>query len=147
MQMFSKILIPTDGSELAQKAVTTAVEMAKLQGASLVAVYVIDPFPYIGLGEASALGLQAYMEEAQAAAHKALGAVRDQAEAVGVKFQGDTIERSAAYEGILDTAKAEGCDLIVMGSHGRQGVKALILGSVAQKVLTHSDTPVLVIKP
>jgi nucleotide-binding universal stress UspA family protein len=113
----------------------------------LVALYVIDPFPYIGLGEASALGLQAYMEEAQAAAHSSLGAAREQAEAVGVSFQGDTIERSATYEGILDTAKAEGCDLIVMGSHGRQGFKALILGSVTQKVLTHSDVPVLVIKP
>lgn len=145
--MFSKILIPTDGSELASKAARDAVEMAKLQGAKVVAVYVIDPFPYIGLGEASALGLQAYMEEAQAAAHKALADVRALAEEVGVPFQGDTIERSAPYEGILDTAKAEECDLIVMGSHGRQGVKALILGSVAQKVLTHSALPVLVIKP
>lgn len=145
--MFAKILIPTDGSELAMKAARNALELAKLQGASVVAVYVIDPFPYIGLGEASALGLQAYMEEAQSAAHKALSVVRALAEAQGVPFQGDTIERSASYEGILDTAKAEGCDLIVMGSHGRQGVKALILGSVAQKVLTHSSLPVLVIKP
>ncbi|MCU0956446.1 MAG: universal stress protein, partial [Hydrogenophaga sp.] len=58
----------------------------------------------------------------------------------------DTIERNVVYEGILETAQAEGCDLIVMGSHGRQGVKALILGSVAQKILTHAKVPVLVVK-
>jgi nucleotide-binding universal stress UspA family protein len=67
-------------------------------------------------------------------------------EASGVPFSGDTIERNVVYEGILETAEAEGCDLIVMGSHGRQGVKALILGSVAQKVLTHAKVPVLVVK-
>ncbi|MEN9384282.1 MAG: hypothetical protein RL323_1425, partial [Pseudomonadota bacterium] len=51
------------------------------------------------------------------------------------------------YEGILETAEAEGCDLVVMGSHGRKGVQALILGSVAQKVLTHAKVPVLIVKP
>ena len=145
--MFPRILIPTDGSDLANKAAKNALEMAKLQGASVVGVYVIDPFPYIGLGEASALGLQAYMEEVQVAAQNALTQIRAEAEALGVRYQGDTIERSATYEGILDTAEAEHCDLIVMGSHGRQGMKALILGSVTQKVLTHSKLPVLVIKP
>lgn len=145
--MFTRILIPTDGSDLANKAAKNALEMAKLQGASVVGVYVIDPFPYIGLGEASALGLQAYMEEVQVAAQNALTQIRAEAEALGVRYQGDTIERSATYEGILDTAEAEHCDLIVMGSHGRQGMKALILGSVTQKVLTHSKLPVLVIKP
>lgn len=145
--MFTRILIPTDGSDLANKAAKDALEMAKLQGASVVGVYVIDPFPYIGLGEASALGLQAYMEEVQVAAQSALTQIRAEAEALGVRYQGDTIERSATYEGILDTAEAEHCDLIVMGSHGRQGMKAMILGSVTQKVLTHSKLPVLVIKP
>ena len=145
--MFTRILIPTDGSDLANKAAKNALEMAKLQGASVVGVYVIDPFPYIGLGEASALGLQAYMEEVQVAAQSALTQIRAEAEALGVRYQGDTIERSATYEGILDTAEAEHCDLIVMGSHGRQGMKAMILGSVTQKVLTHSKLPVLVIKP
>jgi len=63
-----------------------------------------------------------------------------------VAFAGDTIERNVTYEGILETAKAEGVDLIVMGSHGRKGVQALILGSVAQKVLTHAKVPVLIVK-
>lgn len=144
--MFKKILVPTDGSQLATSAASTAAQLAKSQGAEVVGVYVIDPFPYIGIGDASAAGLQAYLAEAKSAAGQALDALAKACAAEGVKFAGDTIERNVVYEGILETAKAEGCDLIVMASHGRQGVKALILGSVAQKVLTHSAVPVLVAK-
>ena len=144
--MFTSILIPTDGSEKAVIASSKAVELAKEQGAKLTAVVVIDPFPYIGLGEASAFGLQAYLSEAQAMATQSLDGVRAMAEAAGVPFMAETIERSAVFEGILDAATEQGCDLIVMGSHGRSGVKALILGSETQKVLTHSRIPVLVIK-
>ena len=144
--MFTSILIPTDGSEKAVIAASKAVELAKEQGAKLTAVVVIDPFPYIGLGEASAFGLQAYLSEAQAMATQSLDGVRAMAEAAGVPFMAETIERSAVFEGILDAATEQGCDLIVMGSRGRSGVKALILGSETQKVLTHSRIPVLVIK-
>jgi len=79
-------------------------------------------------------------------ATQSLDGVRAMAEAAGVPFMAETIERSAVFEGILDAATEQGCDLIVMGSHGRSGVKALILGSETQKVLTHSRIPVLVIK-
>lgn len=144
--MFKKILVPTDGSTLAAKASGSAVQLAKVHGAQVVGVYVIDPFPYIGIGDASAVGLQAYLTEAKAAATRALDALGKTCEAAGVGFTGDTIERNVVYDGILETCDAEGCDLIVMGSHGRQGVKALILGSVAQKVLTHAKVPVLVVK-
>jgi len=144
--MFTHILVPTDGSEKAQIAAEKAVALAKLHGAKVTAVVVIDPFPYIGLGEASAFGLQAYLAEAQTMATRSLDTVRQLSEASGVPFAADTIERSAVFEGILDTATAEACDLIVMGSHGHSGVKALILGSETQKVLTHSTVPVLVIK-
>ncbi len=144
--MFKKILVPTDGSELATSAATTAAQLAKSQGAQVVGVYVIDPFPYIGIGDASAVALQAYLSEAKSAAGKALDALGKVCAAEGVPFAGDTIERNVVYEGVIETAKAEGCDLIVMASHGRQGVKALILGSVAQKVLTHAAVPVLIVK-
>jgi nucleotide-binding universal stress UspA family protein len=137
--MFKKMLVPTDGSTLAAQAADTAVQLAKSQAAHVVGVYVIDPFPYIGIGDASAVGLQAYLTEAKGAATRALEALGKVCEAAGVGF-------TVVYEGILETADAEGCDLIVMGSHGRQGVKALILGSVAQKVLTHAKVPVLVVK-
>ncbi|MEZ5644770.1 MAG: universal stress protein [Burkholderiaceae bacterium] len=144
--MFKKILVPTDGSTLAANAAHAAARLAKSQSAQVIGVYVIDPFPYIGIGDASAIGLQAYLAEAKNAAGKALEAVAKACEAEGVAFAGDTIERNVVYEGILETAEAEGCDLIVMGSHGRQGVKALILGSVAQKILAHAKVPVLVVK-
>lgn len=144
--MFKKILVPTDGSSQAAIAANTAAQLAKSQGAQVVGVYVIDPFPYIGIGDASAVGLQAYLTEAKAAAGQALNALGQVCADQGVAFAGDTIERNVVYEGILETADAEGCDLVVMGSHGRQGIKALILGSVAQKVLTHAKVPVLIVK-
>jgi nucleotide-binding universal stress UspA family protein len=144
--MFKKILVPTDGSSQAAHAAKTAAQLAKSQGAQIVGVYVIDPFPYIGIGDASAVGLQAYLAEAKSAAGQALDALGKACAAEGVAFAGDTIERNVVYEGILETASAEGCDLIVMGSHGHRGIKALILGSVAQKVLTHATVPVLIVK-
>ena len=144
--MFKKILVPSDGSPLAHQAAEYAADLAKVHGAQIVGVYVIDPFPYIGIGDASAAGLQAYMSEARNAAGQALDAIGKACAAEGVKFSGDTIERNVVYEGILETAKAEDCDLIVMGSHGRKGIEALVLGSVAQKVLTHSKVPVLIVK-
>lgn len=144
--MFKKILVPTDGSALAQSAATTAAQLAKSQGAEVIGVYVIDPFPYIGMGEASAAGLQSYLTESRNLAGQALEALGKVCAAEGVPFAGDTIERNVVYEGVIETAQAEGCDLIVMASHGRQGVKALILGSVAQKVLTHASVPVMIVK-
>lgn len=144
--MFKKILVPTDGSSQAARAAFTAAELAKSQGAQVVGVYVIDPFPYIGIGDASAAGLQSYMAEARTSAGQALDALAKVCADAGVTCVGDTIERNVVYEGILETAEAEGCDLVVMGSHGRQGIKALILGSVAQKVLTHAKVPVLIVK-
>lgn len=145
--MFKKILVPSDGSKLAHKAAEFAADLAKVHGARVVGVYVIDPFPYIGIGDASAVGLQAYLAEAQAAAGQSLDDIRKCCEHHEVPFDGDTIERNVTYEGILETAEAEGCDLIVMGSHGRKGIEALVLGSVAQKVLTHAKVPVLIVKP
>jgi nucleotide-binding universal stress UspA family protein len=144
--MFKKILVPTDGSPQARHAAITAAGLAKTQGAQVVGVYVIDPFPYIGIGDASAVGLQAYLTEAKTAATQALDGLAQVCAEAGVAFVGDTIERNVVYEGILETAQAEGCDLVVMGSHGRQGIQALILGSVAQKVLTHAKLPVLIVK-
>ncbi|MGQ9724422.1 MAG: universal stress protein [Tepidimonas sp.] len=145
--MFQKILVPVDGSSLSHAAGELAADLAKQLGAQIVGVYVIDPFPYIGIGDASAVGLQAYLAEAQAAATRALDDLKQVCVERGVPFVGDTIERNVTHEGILETAQAEGCDLIVMGSHGRKGFQALILGSVAQKVLAYAKVPVLIVKP
>ena len=144
--MFKKILVPTDGSAQAALAAKTAAELARSTGAEIVGVYVIDPFPYIGIGDASAVGLQAYLAEAKSAAGQALDMLAKACKAHEVPFAGDTIERNVVHEGILETASAENCDLIVMGSHGHRGIKSLILGSVAQKVLAHATQPVLIVK-
>lgn len=89
--MFKKILVPSDGSTQAHKAAEVAADLAKSQGAEVVGVYVIDPFPFIGIGDASAMGLQAYMAEAQAAAGQSLEGIRVMCAAKGA-FSGDTIE-------------------------------------------------------
>lgn len=89
--MFKKILVPTDGSQQAARASTIAARLAKSQGAQVVGVYVIDPFPYIGIGDASAIGLQAYLTEAKSAAGQALDALCKVCADEGVPFVGDTI--------------------------------------------------------
>ena len=85
------------------------------------------------------------MESITGAAER-VKAVMAAAAAAGVECNGSTVEALHPWEAILDQAKQQACDLIVMASHGRQGVKALILGSVAQKVLTHAHVPVLIVK-
>ena len=142
--MFKKVLVPSDGSDLAHKAAEFAADLAKVHGAEVIGVYVIDPFPYIGIGDASAVGLQAYLSEAKQAANRSLEVLAASCKQRGVAFAGDTIERSVVYEGITETAKAEACDLIVMGSHGRRGLHRLLLGSQTNNVLAHTKLPVLV---
>ena len=105
--MFKKILVPTDGSDVGAKAASVAAEMAKAAGGQVVGVYVIDPFPYIGIGDASAVGLQSYLSDAKRVAGAALEQVASACRAQGVPFAGDTIERNLVWEGILETAKAE----------------------------------------
>ena len=94
--MFKKILVPTDGSELATSAINTAAQLAKSQGGQVIGVYVIDPFPYIGIGDASAIALQSYLSEAKSVAGQALDALAKVCAAEGVPFGGDTIERNVA---------------------------------------------------
>ena len=144
--MYKRIMVALDQSFMTSRVLETAIELAKSTGAQIVGVYVIDPFPYIGIGDASAVGLQAYLAEAKTAAGQALDMLGKACKEQGVPFAGDTIERNVVHEGILETATSEGCDLIVMGSHGHRGIKSLILGSVAQKVLAHATQPVLIVK-
>lgn len=144
--MFKKILVPTDGSEIASKAISVAVDLAKSQNAQVLGLFVIDPYPYSAMGEAAALGLDTYLAHAKEVALKALHELEQACQAVGVTCTTDTSERAVVYEAIIEAAKAENCDLIVMSSHGRRGMKAVLLGSVAQQVLTHAELPVLIVK-
>jgi len=145
--MFKSILIPTDGTEFCQRAITKGVELAKLTGAKIVGVTVMQPL-HTGTPEALIPAQIASIiknETAKSAAEK-LAAVAAAAKAAGVAVE--TVQESGdhPWEAILRAAKKHAADVIVMASHGRRGVSAMVLGSETQKVLTHSTIPVLVVR-
>jgi len=144
--MFKHILIPVDGSPTAQKAVETAAGLAKAFGSSVTAIYVIDPYPFTGLGSDFAYGQAEYLSAAAIEAKEATLAAQKALEQVGVSVNISVVEAHAAWRGILETAAKVGADLIVMGSHGRHGLEKMVLGSVAQRVLSHSTLPVFVVR-
>ena len=146
--MYRHILIPIDGSELAHRAVTHGLSLAKAVGAKVTALVVEASYNVYGL-PASRVDLISsafaeYAERAKAHAAKILDGVAAEAKAAGVACDTVQITHDHPYEGIVATAKDKGCDLIVMASHGRAGIAAVVLGSVTTKVLTHTKIPVLV---
>ena len=146
--MFKKILFATDGSAASDHAATLAVSLARIHKASLIAVYVIDPYPYLSIGETNPMGFQAYMGAAQEHAVEAFDTVQKIAAEGGAPISLDTqlVEDVAAYKGILQAAEDNLVDLIIVGSHGRNGFERLLLGSIASKVTSHSSRPVLVVR-
>jgi nucleotide-binding universal stress UspA family protein len=135
--LFKNILVATDGSDLAAKAVEQGILFGKEIGAKITAVTVTEPF----LPEHTPIE---YKKHAEAYAEKVLGTVAAAAKSAGVGCETLHIEHEQVYQAIIDAASARGCDLIVMASHGRRGVSAVVLGSQTVKVLTHSKIPVLV---
>ncbi len=144
--MYKRILVPTDGSEITAKATRTAIELAQLSGAELFAIGVKEPFPYSAISEMQPVPPQEFYDAQERIASTNVKAVLDAAQAVGVACQGHTVEALHPWEALLDHAKTQRCDVIVMASHGRRGVQALLLGSETQKVLTHGSLPVLVVR-
>lgn len=144
--MYKRILVPTDGSDITGKAIQAAISMAKLCGAELFTVGVKEPFPYSAISEMQPVPPQEFYDAQERIAAGNVKLVIDSAAAAGVKCQGHTVEALHPWEAILDHAKGHACDLVVMASHGRRGVSALLLGSETQKVLTHSNLPVLVVR-
>jgi len=144
--MFKRILVPTDGSEITMKAVDAAVELAKSVGAQLFTISVKEPFPYSAISEMQPTPPQEFFDAQERIAAKRVAAVVDAAKVAGLGCQAHTVEALHPWEAIIDHAKRQECDLVVMASHGRRGVSALLLGSETQKVLTHSTIPVLVVR-
>jgi len=141
--MYKNILIATDGSDLSANAVNQGVALAKVLAAKVTAVNVSEPFHWFDPNMVE--GAEgAYREGSNQAAARVLGAVADTAKATGVACETVHVEEDRPYVAIIDTAKAKNCDLIVMASHGRRGISAVVLGSETVKVLTHSKIPVLV---
>ena len=144
--MFKRILFPTDGSDITNKAAQTALSLAKAHGAMLYTISVKEPFPYSAISEMQPVPPQEFYDAQERIAAARVKAVVDAAGAAGVTCNAHTVEALHAWEAILDHAKAQKCDLIVMASHGRRGVAAMLLGSETSRVLTHSEIPVLVVK-
>ena len=146
--MFKSILIPTDGSELSQRAVTMAMELAKVHQARVTAIHVIPDYHLLIAYEGAfdPVTEERIEEEAKTRAEGYLAYVRKCAQDAGVPC--DTLCETSdhPYDAILKVADARRCDLIVMTSHGRKGLVAVLLGSETRKVLTHARIPVLVVR-
>ncbi len=143
--MYKNILIPTDGSELAGKAVQHGIAFAKEIGAKVIVLTVTLPFHVFTLDpQVVEDTVDQYQKRVQANTAKLLGNIATAANAAGVACETVQVEHEHPYQAIIDTARSKGCDLIVMASHGRRGVSAIVLGSETVKTLTHSKIPVLV---
>jgi len=150
--MFDKILVATDGSQLAARGIETAIELATKIGSELFIVTVTSLMPSYGIvmGAEWAAGAGSAMEDFRQSmeeeAKNILAQALDKAKAAGVKAQGIHVENQLAAAGIIDASKEYDVNLIIVASHGRRGVSRLILGSQAAEVLAMSERPVMVIK-
>ena len=143
--MYKNILLATDGSDLAKHAVAHGVSLAKLAGAAVTIVTVTLPWSAIVYGDMPVvIPPDDYDNSVKAGAAKVLAEASARAKAAGVPCQALQISDINPYQAILATARDRGCDLIVVGSHGRSGLTRLLLGSETVKVLTHAKIPVMV---
>ncbi|MCO5064059.1 MAG: universal stress protein [Rhizobiaceae bacterium] len=149
--MYTNILISTDGSEVAQRGVDHGLSLAKALGAKVVIISVTEPIPFpagaAGAGWVpTATDIAGYEQAQKEQADELLGKVREAAQKLGVETKLIHAPDAWPAEAIVQSAKAEGCNLIVMASHGRRGLGRLILGSQTAEVLASSPIPVLVVK-
>lgn len=145
--MFKTILLPTDGSDLSEKAIDTAIEYAQLCGAKIYGISVAEPYPFTPLAEsAMSIDPTAYEESVCNLARQHVGKIADAAQAAGVSCEVSVVLSFSPDEEIINAAKKYHCDVIFMASHGRSGLSRLFLGSKTQKVLAHSTIPVLVLR-
>jgi nucleotide-binding universal stress UspA family protein len=147
--MYKQILVPTDGSRLSRKAAVHAIALAKAMRARLTGFHASPDFPMPIFADGVVFEpLAPEQYKAQCAQHAArlLQAIAVKARAERVAFSGVHVFSPTPWEAIIAAAKRYHCDAIVMASHGRRGVSALVLGSETQKVLTHCKLPVLVVR-
>lgn len=147
--MYKRILVATDGSKLSNMAVEHAIGLADITGAEVVALKVVPRYPqtYFEGGVALAAAEVARIEKQwNDEAMEAVNAVKAAGQKLEVKVKPVTVKSDLIAEAIIAAAKRNKVDLIVMASHGRKGIKRLLLGSETQHVLTHSHTPVMVLR-
>ena len=145
--MYKHILVPTDGSELASKAVQSAIAFAAEVGARVTGYYAIEDMNmrHVGAHLTKDL-LEEFDRRARIAAEQHVSEPAKAAKSAGVVYNWIVSKVAQPHEGIVDAARESGCDIIFMASHGHRGLTGLIVGSVTQKVLTHSSIPVLVFR-
>lgn len=150
--MYKHILLPTDGSKLSDKGVRQAIKMARALRAKITAVHVVGSYHQPVLNQDGGFMpvipamRKDFEDRAAAYARRILGPVKAAASKCGVKCDTVVATGDLPYEMITKQARKSRCDLIMMASHGRSGIKALLLGSETAKVLTHSKIPVLVVR-
>lgn len=144
--MFKHILIPTDGSELSEKAVTNGIAFARSIGARLTFMTVSAPFHIVTMDAMMVTPEteERYMVDMEQLGQDRLDAIMEKSKAAGVPCATLHVFDNHPYDAIIATAQTKGCDLILMASHGRRGVAALLLGGETNKVLAHCKIPVLV---
>lgn len=143
--MFKKILVPTDGSSPSVKARQAAIEVAKMFDIPIVAIYVVEPLPYVGLAEVGVPDLAEYAKAIREEAAKVLEDVTADCQAQGVKCEVHLVDAANIDQGIMEQVAEHDCNLIVMGTHGRRGLNRLLMGSVARSILAESKIPVLIV--
>jgi len=147
--VYKHILIPTDGSPLAEKAVTAGLELARESGAKVTLFTAVPEYDVPGEGKVMAhqvISLAEHARRSEIKAHETLAPAAEKAHAARVEFRTQYAQRNQAWEAIVDAAKLYGCDAIVMASHGRSGISRLMHGSQTIDVLTHTDLPTLVVR-
>ena len=146
--MFKHVLLPTDGSKLSEDAIRMGLQLAKTINAKVTGFHVMPEFHvFTYKTEMLEDTKREFGRDSKAHAAQYLSVIETAAKAAGVPFEVVSAIHDHPYEAIIGVAKERGCDLIVMASHGRKGVQAVLLGSETQKVLTHSHVPVLVCRP
>ena len=147
--MYRNLLIATDGSKLSDKALVHAIALAQAVGATITAFYAAPDYPMPAYADGvvyEPVSRKEYAKLAAQDAEKILSAAAAKAKAAGVEYNAAFTIAAAPWEAILAAAKKHKADAIVMASHGRRGISAVLLGSETQKVLTHSKLPVIVVR-
>jgi nucleotide-binding universal stress UspA family protein len=148
---YKHIMLPVDGTELARKAEKECIAFAKSIGAKVTAIHVLSHFhlhfqPWATPKSVHTKIEKEHEEEAREIAQKMISALTKRAKADGVECDGLVVVGDHPYEEIINSAEERKCDLIMMASHGRRGLDAVLLGSETVKVLTHTKIPVLVVR-
>ena len=147
--MYQRILVATDGSDISRTAVTSAIELASVVRAELVALYVVPRYPVSYFEGGITISVDDIARTEKQWSEKGqtvVDAVQQEAKAQGVTAIALVVQSDLIAESIISAAKKHSCDLVVMASHGRKGIKRILLGSETQHVLTHSTVPVLVLR-